>query len=187
MSVDRRDRLAESEGDREITEVIAQRLDDLLVAEVEHVGPALDDGHLGAERGEDRRVLDADDARSHHDQRGGDAFQGEHTVRVDDGAPVEVHAGRPSRAGTHGDDRRVETHAPLAGRARDCHRVRVVEPCRAGEKRDVVARQLVADDIHLPGNDLARLGPEVLDGDVLLDPVAGPVMLAMAHTGEVQH
>lgn len=50
----------------------------------------------------------------------------------------------------------------------------------------MVALQLVAHDVHLLRDDLAGLGPEVPDGDVVLDAVAGPVVLAMAQAREVR-
>lgn len=108
--------------------------------------------------------------------------------RLDDLLVAEVEHVGPSRTGTDGDDRVVEADLPLTGRrARHRNHVRVDEPRRARQESHVVALQLVAHDVHLLRHDLARLGPEVLDGDVLLDAVAGPVVLAMAQTGEVQH
>ena len=68
--------LAEAERDAELAQVVLQRLDDLVVAEVEQPGALLDDGHLGAERGEHRRVLDADHAGADDDERRRDLARG---------------------------------------------------------------------------------------------------------------
>ncbi len=67
--VDGGDLLAEAERDRQVAQVEPQRLDDLGVAEVQHRVALLDHGDLGAERGEHRRVLDADDAGADHHHR----------------------------------------------------------------------------------------------------------------------
>ena len=64
----RLDNLAEPEGDRQVPEVELQRLDDLLVTKVEHPVALLDDRDLGAERGKDRRVLDANDTGTDYHQ-----------------------------------------------------------------------------------------------------------------------
>ena len=53
-------------------------------------------------------------------------------------------------------------------------RVRVDEPAGAGEHRDPVAGQLVADDVDLPADHVLGAGGQVGDGDLVLDPVALP-------------
>src|SRR5262249_34731685 len=61
-TLDRLDRLTEAKGDAESAQVVLQRLDDLLVDEIEYPRPLLDEGHLDAERSGHRRVLEANDA-----------------------------------------------------------------------------------------------------------------------------
>ena len=55
----------------------------------------------------------------------------------------------------------------------------VDEPRGAVQHRDVVARELVADDVDLALDDGLRAPEEILDGDVVLDPVALPVQLPL--------
>jgi hypothetical protein len=54
-------RLTEAERNSKIAQIL-QGLHDFVVTELEHAIALFDDGDLRAERGEDRRVFDADDA-----------------------------------------------------------------------------------------------------------------------------
>ena len=63
----------------------------------------------------------------------------------------------------------------------------VDEPAGAGEQGDVVAGQLVADDVDLAADHVLGAGGQVGDGDVLLDPVTLPVQLALGEAGEIEH
>ena len=94
---------AEAERDRQVAQVEAQRLDDLGVAEVQHVLPLLDDGDLGAQRGEHRRVLDADDAGADHHHRRRDRLEVEDAVGVQHPLLVELDAPGAGRLGAGGD------------------------------------------------------------------------------------
>ena len=59
----------QAHGDAGVAQVVAERLDDLLVGEFEQRRPALDQRDAHAERGEHAGVLDADDAAADDDQR----------------------------------------------------------------------------------------------------------------------
>ena len=89
--------LAEAERHRQVAQVEPQRLDDLGVAEVQHRVALLDDGDLGAQRGEHRRVLDADHAGADDHHRRRDRLQVEDPVGVEHPLFVELDAG--GRAG----------------------------------------------------------------------------------------
>ena len=91
------DLLAEAEGHGVVAQVELQRLDDLGVAEVEHLRPLLHQRDPGAQRGEHRRVLDADHAGADHDQRVGHLLQLEDLVGVEHPGAVELDVGRPGR------------------------------------------------------------------------------------------
>nr|BFF21964.1 hypothetical protein GCM10025730_54850 [Promicromonospora thailandica] len=65
--------------------------------------------------------------------------------------------------------------------------VRAGEPGAAHHGLDVVAGELVADHLDLAPDHVLQAGQQVLDGDVLLEPVAGPVHVAHLQTGQVQH
>ena len=81
--VDRGHFLAEPERHRQVAQVEFQRLDHLGVAEVEHVVALLHDGHLGAQRGEHRGVLDADHTGADDDHRGRQRLEIEDPVGVE--------------------------------------------------------------------------------------------------------
>jgi hypothetical protein len=182
--VDGGDLLAEAEDDAEIAQVVLEPFDDLRVAEVEEAGTLLDDGRLRSQRGEHRRVLDADDAGAHDHHRGRDAPQPQQTVGVEDRAVVELDGRRPRGASAGGD------HDPLGGETpllapRHEDRVRIEEAGAPGNDLDVVAEQLVPDDVDLTLDDLLRPVAEILHCDLLLHPVALAVRRPLAHAGQV--
>ena len=169
-----------------------QRLDDLVVAEVEHAVPLFDDGDLGAERGEHRRVLDADDAGADHDERCGDGIEREDRRRSRrPSRPSKATRVGPRRAGAGGDDDPFGADLAVlaaAGGSATAHGVRVDEArrtrrgappgCgRAGLRTTSISRLMTC---------WVR-AERSCDGDVVLDPVALPVQLALRQAGEVEH
>ena len=65
--------------------------------------------------------------------------------------------------------------------------VRVDELRGADDQRDVVAGELVADDVDLPADHVLGAGGQVGDRDVVLDPVGLAVQLALVEAGQVEH
>src|SRR5215210_5701424 len=63
--------------------------------------------------------------------------------------------------------------------------MRILEARRPRQDLDPVASELRADDVDLALDHPARAHRQVLDRDLLLDPVALPVDIALAQTGEV--
>ena len=184
------DLLAEAEGDRLVAQVELQRLDDLGVAEVEHLRALLDHGHAGAERGEHRGVLDADHAGADHDHASWApaciaSTPSESSTRSSSNSTCGGRAGRVPVAMTMFSAVTV-LWSPRAVAAHG-DGVRVVEARGAAEDVDVVAQQLVADHLHLAPDDVRGAGQQVVDGDVGLDPVAGAVHVALREAGQVQH
>jgi hypothetical protein len=167
--------------------VEAQRLDDLGVAEVEHVAAAVDDGDLGAQRREHRGELDADHPGTHDEQRPGDAVEPEHdVVGVENRLAVELDVGRARRLGAGRDQDRLCGQPPFRARAvLDDDGVRVGEARAAVVERDVVAEQLVADDAPLALDDLTGAHGEVVDLDLVLEPVVLAVDPALGKPGQV--
>ena len=127
---------AESERDRQVAQVEAQRLDDLGVAEVQHVLPLLDDGHLAAQRGEHRRVLDADHARADHHHRRRDRLEIEDAVGVQHPLLVELHAfgSRGFGAGRDDDVFAADRRAFATGLVFDEKGVFVAESALTGDR-----------------------------------------------------
>jgi hypothetical protein len=168
--------------------VVLERLDDFLVAELEHTVALLHHGDLAAEGGEHGRVLHADHARADDHHRARHLVQVDDAVGVDDRLFVEGHAGRPGRAGAGGDDDVVR--GDLAGTAAevvDLDAVRADEVAHALDDRDPVAGELAAHHVVLPADHMGDPRGQVGDGDVVLDPVRLAVDLALPRPGQVEN
>ena len=172
VPLDRDHLLAEAEGHADVAQVVLQRLGDLVVAEVEQAVALLDHGHLGAERREHGRVLDADHAAADDDERARQVRQLQDAVGVEHRRVVELDRLRPVRARADRDHDVVGRDAALLAARRDGDRVRVDEARVAVQQLHVVARQLVAHDVDLALDDGLRAPEEILDRDVVLDLVA---------------
>ena len=179
--------LAESERDREVAQVELQRLDDLWVAEVEHVVALFHHGDLGAQCGEHRGVLDADHTGAHHHHRRRQRLQVEDAVGVQHAVFVELDTGRAGRLGAGGDHDvfAADRDAFAAGGILDNHGVCIDEPAVALDQVDPVAHQLRPHDVLLFADHVGGAGEQVGGSDLLLDAVARAVELALAHAGEV--
>jgi hypothetical protein len=148
----------------------------------------LDHGDLGAEGGEHRGVLDADDPRADDDHRRRQVLHAEDLVAVHNGQPVELHAGRAGRPGADGDHHLLRGDLPFGALLGGHHDgVRVVEPAGADQHVHVVAGQLAADDVDFPTDHVVGAGEQVGDRDLFLQPVRLPVELALGVTGDVEH
>ncbi|VAZ59921.1 hypothetical protein LAUMK7_02354 [Mycobacterium kansasii] len=166
-----------------------QRLDDLGVAEIQHVFPLLDDSHLGAQRGEHRGILDADHAGTDHDHRGRERLEVQNPVGVQDPLFVEFDAGRPGRPGAGGDHDVIACDSGLfaARLVFDHDGVRIDEPAVPHQQVDPVAHQLIAYHVDFLADHMLGPGQQIGRGDPVLDTVARPVEFALIHAGEVEH
>src|SRR6185437_2546434 len=179
--------LTEPEGDRQVAQVVLERLDDLNIAELQHPVPLLDHGDLGAQGGEHGRVLDADHAGARDDHGPRHLLQVDDPVRVDHRTLVKVHAGGPGGAGTGGDHDLLRCGpARPAVAVVDLHRVRVDEVPGAGQVHDPVSGQLAAHHVDLAAHHVLGSCRQVRDGDLVLDPVALAVHLPLVKPGEVE-
>ena len=149
---------AEAERDRQVAQVEPQGLDDFGIAEIQHVLPLLDDGHLAAQRGEHRRVLDADHAGADHHHRCRDRLEIEDAVGVQHTLLVEFHAFGAGRLGAGGDDDvlAADRGALATGAIFDEQGVLVAEPGFAGDEINSVAHQLISHHIGLLADDVAE-------------------------------
>ena len=159
-----------------------------VVAELEQPLALLDHRHLRAERGEHRRVLDADHAGADDDERARDALQLQDAVRVEDRALVEVDVAGRAGARADGDDDRCRPSAGAprrsAPRRRSCAGRRTApSPCssatwlRASWSRMTSISRSITCCVR---------ANEVVDRDLVLDPVALAVDLALGHAGQVE-
>ena len=175
--------------DVQVAQVVAKRLGDLVVAEVEQVGPRIDDRHLGAERREHRRELDADHARSDDHDRVRQLPQAQHdVVAVEHRRAVEGDLGRMGRLRARREHDVLRGEPPL-GAVRAPRRRRVCGSTsrrRALDHRHVVPQQLVADDVALALDHLAHAQRDVVDRDLVLQAVALAVDRALVEPGQVE-
>ena len=177
----------QAHGHAAVAQVIAERLDDLLVGKLQQLGPLFDQRDAHAERGEHAGVLDADDAAAHHDQRLGQVGQVENLIAVDDRAAVDGHLGGVGRLGAGGDDdvlRLVRLGATLIGHL---HVGGVFEAGHSGEHIDAIARKLRLGHVDLGLDHVLDAEGEVRHRDLFLDPVIHAVDRTVVIAGEMQH
>jgi hypothetical protein len=127
--VDARHLLAEAHRHVALLDHVGERGRDLVVEERQQRRSLVDDGDPHAERGEHRRVLDADHARADHDERPGQALQPEHVVAREDLLAVEgdVAVARGLRPAGDDDLRCADLPAPMPGGRLQLDRVGVDE------------------------------------------------------------
>src|ERR1700734_2051455 len=116
--------------------MVAKRLHDFLVGKFQQLGSFFYQGDTDPEGGEHTRVLDADDASAHHNQRLGQSGDIENLIAVDDRTPIDGNPGRVGRLGARGDDdvlRLVRLSAALVG---DLYMGSVFEACNAWQNID---------------------------------------------------
>ena len=164
--------LPEPEGHASLAQLVLQRFDDLTVTEVEHGGPLLDHGDLGAQRREHRRVLDADDTSSDDDHRSRNPIECQDLVGVDDGGAVEVHRGRARGPRTDGDDELVGAHVfEIAGGVLDRYFVRTREVRTAEQHGHTIASELALNDIDFFPDDVHGAGRKIRDRYIRFQPI----------------
>ncbi len=128
---------------------LAERGGDLGIEAAQQRLSAVEQGRLGAERGEDARELDRDVAAADHEDARRLGLQIEHAVRVDG----EFRAGDQrlvDRARPHRDQDEFCAHAPV--RADEADRVRVLDDGAFRHDLDAGAREVAAVDALQPGD-----------------------------------
>ena len=178
---------AQAQGHAGVAQVVAERLDDLLVGKLQQPVALFDQRDAHAEDGEHAGVFDADDAAADHDQRARQGLQAENLVAVDDGAAVDGHLGRGGRLGADGDDDAVGLQRGLGLRAFHVHLVRIDEAGNAMDHVDAVARELRLGHVHFGLDHRLDAEGQVGHGDLFLHPVVDAVDRAVVVAGEVQH
>ena len=186
LDFDRDDLFVEPEGDAEFAQVIAKRLDDLVVGELENSRALVDERDGNIERGEDRRVFQADDACADDDQIARKLGQAGDAVGIDHTRAVEGNRGIVRRAGAAGDQDRIGIYDRRALRAGNLELVRIDEPGGAVHLGDVIAEELLADDVRFALDDRLDARDEVVHGDVVAQMVAAAVEGALGETAEIE-
>ena len=183
------DLLAESQRHAVLPHLVDQRIDDLEVDEAQQSRPLVDHGDPDAERGENGRVLEADDACADDNQRARQFLQGQDLVAGEDLLTIEIDMALARRRRADGDDDSVGGDFPVsppveAGKAQ---LVRIDEGRVRLQQLDPVAQQLMAVHVELVGDDVVGADQQVRHRNVPLHPVRGAVDIALPVAGEVQH
>jgi hypothetical protein len=148
-------------------------VDDLAVEELQQAVAPLDQGHAHAHRGEDRRVLDADDAGADDGEGPRQVRQAHDVVRGEDDLAVRLHPGRGRRLGADGDHDVGRADTARARLRPDLQRVGIGEHGFTGEQGHVVAPELILDDLDLAGDHVAHAGQQLLAGGARVEPGPG--------------
>ena len=119
-------------------------------------------------RGENRRVLSADDPAAHDDDGVRDSFEPEQAIRIDHGLVVKRHLRGSGRFGAHGNDDKICGVFDRAGCLPNPQSVRIDKGGRAVNHIDTIAGHLIPDDGDFVGDDVVGAESEVFDRDRLL-------------------
>ncbi len=179
--------LAQPHGHAAVAQVVAERLDDLLVRELQQPVALFNQRYAHAQHREHAGVFHADHAAAHHDQRLGQRLQAQNLVAVDDGLAVHRHFVRDGGLGAHGDDDLAGLECRIGLRALHAHLVRIDEAGDAVHHVDAVARQLRLGHVHLGLDHGLDAKGQVRHGDLFLHPVVHAVDGAVVVAGKVQH
>jgi hypothetical protein len=185
--LDRLHGLAEAERDVARAHLVEQLVDDLAVEELEGPLPPLDQRHRHAEGGEDRGVLDADDARADHGECPRELLQLHHVVGVQDDLAVGPDPRRVGRMGADRDQDVLGGDLPPAAVRADHQRVGIDERGLAGQERHVVAAELVLDHLDLAGDHDVDAGEELLAGGPRVEPGPRQSVALAREPGEGDH
>ena len=181
------DFLAHAQRDSAWPHLILECLGNFAVQKSEQFVPALDQRDLDAQSGHHARVFGADHAAADHDHRLGNMIQRK--------SPSEVKIVFSSNGTLAGRAGIVPVAMTTTSAADDFKIVRpihiqnlgLIESGRAPDEFNVVAFQLIADQIQLVVHHLLADINEVGDGDVAFNSIAFAKQSALAHAGEIQH
>src|SRR6478752_10327776 len=108
-------------------------------------------------------IFDADDAASDHNHMSGKLLQTRHVVAAEEEFPIELHTVHQRRYGADGNQNIGRRDCPDAVFRGDGYGVGITERGVAMKQSDIVATQLLGDDVHLspyhlfdPGEELPR-------------------------------
>ena len=178
--------LAQPEYGTELPKLEAQALDDLAIGKVQQHRTLVQQRDLHSQRGEHRRILQADDAGAHDDQLARQLLQAVHLVGVEDAFAVDRDLRIVRGPGSAGDDEVLATQQGVSAVACDFDRVIVDEPGVAFVNRHPVATQLRLDDLDLARHHRVGTKHQVLHRDVVFQGVAAAVERSLPQAAEVQ-
>ncbi len=141
--------LPQAEGDVALSELVHELVDDFAIEELERPLATLDQGDLHADRREHRRVLDADHAGSDDRQSPGQRLEIYELVGIEHDHAVSLDPWRRRRPRPDRDDHVLCRHLFHARLAADGERVRIEKRRFAMDEGDVVAAELLLDDLDL--------------------------------------
>ncbi len=150
--------LAQAHGHAAVAQMVAERLDDLLVRELEQPVALLNQRYAHAQHREHAGILHADDTAADHNQRFGQRFKAENLVAVDDGFAVDGNLAGHGGLGADGDYDLAGLKGRIRLRTFHAHLVRIEKAGDAVHHVDAVARELRFGHVHfgfdrLPGRE----------------------------------
>jgi hypothetical protein len=142
--------LAEAERHAILAQVMTQRLDHLVVRELEQGRSLVDQRHARVERRHHRRVLEADHAAADHDQLARNEREVQQLIRVEHPLPVRHDQRVLRRSRPAGDEDRVRRDLrDRTVRVLDLDRVRIGEARHPVDGRNPIALELGLHHVDL--------------------------------------
>ena len=175
VNADARDFLAKAECGSHLAQVIGESVHDFAIHEIEDQRALVDQGYFSADGGHERGVLEAHDARAHHDDFARQTADASELVRINDAFAVEGNIGAASGARAASDQDIFAAQCDFFAFAMNLDRVRINKLRHSLKDRDAVAPQLRADYVRLARNDARDARSEVLNRDISLASIGASI------------
>ncbi len=170
-----------------VAQMIAQRLDDLLIGKLQQPRPPLDQRHPHPKRRKHAGVLHADHAAADDNHRLRQVHQLQHQVAVDDAAPIDRHLRRRRRLGSGANQDILGLVDGRPARVRHLDMGRIFKARHTHQHLDVVARELRLGHIDLGLDHMLHPERQVRHRDPFLHPVVHPIDGLVVIPREMQH
>src|SRR5262249_40746401 len=181
------DHLTKPEDHAALPHLMHQLVHDLVVEELEEALPLLDQRDRYAERREHRGVREPDRPGAHHRDGPWQAAHVQDVVAREDHLAIRRSTRRLGGLRSHRDEDPLRGDPLMTTLVVHDHRVRILEDRAAPDERDVVAIELLMDDVALATSHLPDARQRPLDAGAARLYPARTVLLGARRPGEAEH